>query len=94
MARRRKYPKPAEMTPEARQALMSFQDGRCAICRQPHKLVIDPDHRTSEVRGLLCSHCNTGLGFFEDDIRSLEAAVDYLIRPSITDLPKPKTALC
>jgi len=40
----------------------------CAICRQifsktPH---VDHDHETGEVRGLLCSRCNTRLGVLED----------------------------
>ncbi len=37
------------------------QRGKCAICfKQPKRLVVDHDHRTMQVRGLLCDGCNTG----------------------------------
>ena len=55
------------------------QSGRCAIClfpmRSPH---IDHDHTTGKVRGLLCSHCNRGLGAFYDSADSLLRAADYV----------------
>lgn len=45
--------------------LWHFQRGQCAICatafRTPHDANIDHDHATDEVRGLLCSSCNSGL---------------------------------
>jgi hypothetical protein len=31
------------------------------------------------VRGLLCNNCNLGLGYFKDNIKSLETAIQYLI---------------
>src|SRR5262245_7813007 len=38
------------------------QGNRCAICLKPpvegKRLYVDHDHDTSQVRGLLCSHCN------------------------------------
>ncbi|WP_086672189.1 endonuclease domain-containing protein [Streptomyces albovinaceus] len=37
--------------------LFELQDGRCACCNNsPH--VVDHDHRSGRVRGLLCSSCN------------------------------------
>lgn len=45
--------------------LLKSQDYRCAICERPAFLVVDHDHTTGRVRGLLCSPCNLGLGFYE-----------------------------
>lgn len=63
--------------------LYELQRGRCAICRTPHKarlapLVIDHDHATGCVRGLLCATCNTALGQFQDRVDVLRRAVEYL----------------
>lgn len=58
------------------------QDGRCAICRaEPppdRRLAIDHDHTTQRVRGLLCTRCNMGLGFFRDRPDLIDRALDYL----------------
>lgn len=61
-------------------AMYTAQRGRCAICdRSDVKLVVDHDHETNVVRGLLCSNCNTGLGFFQDDPDILDTARDYVL---------------
>lgn len=40
-----------------------FQDGRCAVCGSSSgPLVIDHDHDTGKVRGLLCRSCNVSEG--------------------------------
>jgi hypothetical protein len=50
----------------------------CPICGSEEPLVIDHDHSTSEVRGLICDSCNLGLGKFKDNIESLKNAIAYL----------------
>jgi len=58
------------------------QRGLCAIChRKPrgrHRLSIDHNHKTKQVRGLLCQTCNVGIGAFEEKAEWFLQAVDYL----------------
>ena len=65
--------------------LMAAQGGRCAICggTETHCSVgdffaVDHDHATGRVRGLLCGHCNRGLGMFRDEPRVCANAAMYL----------------
>jgi hypothetical protein len=86
--RRREYRKESlrhkyHITISFYEALFESQDGKCAICGlvpEPGKrrLAVDHDHETQYIRGLLCRHCNVGLGCFKDDIRLLQNAIDYL----------------
>lgn len=41
---------------------------------------VDHDHKTGEVRGLLCRNCNTMIGMAEENIGRLFAAANYLKR--------------
>lgn len=77
---KRKY----NLTIEQYNALLLKQDNKCAICFTDSpginimRFAVDHDHATSQVRGLLCSWCNTGLGQFKDNISLLENAIKYL----------------
>jgi len=42
------------------------------------RLVIDHSHQTNEVRGMLCSDCNSLLGFCKDNTTTLLRAIAYL----------------
>jgi hypothetical protein len=43
------------------------QSGLCAMCNKPMKdPVVDHDHETGKVRGLLHHRCNVGLPYIED----------------------------
>lgn len=62
---------------------LKAQNNRCAICGKHHKdekmsLAIDHKHGTGKIRGLLCHHCNKGLGMFGDSSNILERAARYL----------------
>ena len=67
---------------------LAEQNNLCAICKKEEvvldrmgdvrRLSVDHDHTTGEVRGLLCCHCNLGIGNFKDNIQFLKDAIDYL----------------
>jgi hypothetical protein len=65
--------------------LYSLQDGRCAIC-DAHRLELTKDfavdhcHTTGQIRELLCNACNTGIGYFDDDVDKMRKAVKYIIK--------------
>ena len=65
-------------------AIYKEQEGKCAICQidekdaPRQKLFVDHDHETGVVRGLLCHHCNSGLGHFMDNQDNLKRAQWYL----------------
>jgi len=50
----------------------------CPICGSEEPLVIDHDHSTGKVRGLICQPCNKALGFFRDNTQSMKNAIKYL----------------
>ena len=57
------------------------QNGLCKICLSDNggkTLHVDHCHSTGKVRGLLCSKCNTALGLFNDNIKTLSNAIIYL----------------
>lgn len=45
---------------------------------QLYALVMDHNHNSGKFRGMLCHHCNRGLGNFKDNINTLQAAIEYL----------------
>ncbi len=63
--------------------ILSKQDECCSICGKHQslfkkKLMVDHNHSTGQVRGLLCSKCNIGLGYVEESIQILENMIKYL----------------
>jgi hypothetical protein len=76
LRRRQKY----GLTRDDYLAMVENQAGLCAICNREFgdKLRVDHDHETKKLRGLLCSSCNAGLGYFQDKASVLEGAVCYL----------------
>lgn len=60
--------------------ILEGQSGKCAVCRRYAVLVVDHDHYTGAVRGLLCSRCNVSIGGLGDTAEALEIALAYLRR--------------
>lgn len=52
----------------------------CEICgkQDQRRLVIDHDHGTGKIRGLLCDLCNKGIGLLRDDKAVVQKAYNYL----------------
>jgi hypothetical protein len=60
------------------------QNGRCLICEEkPNKLVVDHDHKTGKVRGLLCNSCNLAIGYLKENKQHFMKAIEYLERDEI-----------
>lgn len=57
--------------------LFDEQNGKCKICGKKVKLVLDHNHKTNKVRGLICNHCNMALGIIENSL-FLNKALVYL----------------
>jgi hypothetical protein len=73
------------LTPDAFNAMVEAQGGKCAICQcEPRGagtmgvLRVDHDHETGMVRALLCHRCNAGLGMFSDEAARIFRAAMYL----------------
>jgi len=80
-------------TPAEIYKLYRHQNGRCAICdvkgdiqelgyKTKAPFMIDHDHDTLKIRGLLCHGCNTGLGLFRENRLFLREAIKYLSKHS------------
>jgi hypothetical protein len=69
---------------EVYQDLLKQSGGVCEICKEEctsgRALAVDHCHNSQEVRGLLCTNCNTALGSFKDDIDLMKKAIEYLER--------------
>tara|TARA_R110002020_G_C15987985_1_gene749071 strand:- start:36 stop:707 length:672 start_codon:yes stop_codon:yes gene_type:complete len=68
--------------------MLKEQNEVCYICKNKNtfkknkekesKLVIDHNHKTGKVRGLLCDPCNSSLGLLKEDINILRNCISYL----------------
>jgi len=70
---------------EAYNDLLLKQNNACALCgstdvrrKGNNRLIIDHNHATGEVRGLLCHPCNRILGMIKDSKEWALNAVEYL----------------
>ena len=82
--------KASKRTGYSRDVLIEFyniqfekQEGQCGICGKHQsefskRFDIDHNHKTNELRGLLCSNCNLGIGNLRDDAELCMKAYMYL----------------
>jgi hypothetical protein len=81
------------LTPEQYDAMLSSQNGVCAICFRPEtskrwtRLSVDHNHATKQLRGLLCHGCNKALGLLQESTARLNNAIEYLKKYSQGELP-------
>jgi hypothetical protein len=73
------------MGPEDYVRMGKRQNWRCLICQRSRDelqqdLVVDHDHATGRVRGLLCKACNQALGLLQDDVVRVGRVLSYLSR--------------
>ncbi len=76
---------------EQYQRLIDKQNNLCKLCNKTllkvrGKMlspVVDHDHATNEIRGILCCRCNVSVGALGDSIKSFERILKYLKREEI-----------
>jgi hypothetical protein len=75
------------LTWEQFNAMLVACDNKCQGCdtvfverSQRHGACVDHDHRTGQIRGLLCHRCNRSVGMLKDDPALLRRLADYLER--------------
>ena len=65
------------------------QNNLCAVCGNPEtavdkingnirSLALDHNHKTGEIRGLLCQNCNNAIGHLHEDLTLLDKIRNYL----------------
>lgn len=76
---KRKY----SITTDMYNEILNSQNNSCAICKihesnLNYPMFIDHCHSTGRFRGLLCRNCNSGIGYFKDNISVIENSISYL----------------
>lgn len=75
------------LTADQYNQLLRQQNWRCAVCDRPaetfkRNLAVDHNHKSGEIRGLLCGPCNRGVvKVVEDYSHLIDRAQEYLSRP-------------
>jgi hypothetical protein len=70
------------LTTEAYNAKLKKQKNLCAVCELPFKKTphIDHDHKTGQVRDLLCNDCNTALGLVHENLKTALGLIEYIVK--------------
>lgn len=83
IARNYKYKQNYGIDLEFYNKLFAEQNGCCAICKRHQsefkmRLCVDHNHKTGEIRGLLCHPCNHAIGLFKENPVTIQAAKEYV----------------
>lgn len=75
---------------EVYQEILEAQGNACGICRGDggtRGLVVDHEHVSGRVRGILCHPCNTALGLLNDSPQALRRAIVWLdpFKPNVAE---------
>lgn len=54
--------------------------GVCPVCGEEAELVVDHNHRTKIVRGMVCNKCNQAIGLMRDKSKLMRQAAEWLDR--------------
>lgn len=78
------------LTKERFHEMYEEQNQLCKVCRNPlpyEKIQVDHNHKTKQVRGLLCLPCNMFVGRVEKHPLLAHMALDYLLQTNSLTLP-------
>lgn len=71
-----------KITVEEYEQMLKNQNSVCWICQKKcetnYALAVDHDHKTGNIRGLLCKNCNTAIGMFKEDVDVIMRAIEYI----------------
>jgi hypothetical protein len=84
-SRKKLLGKKYSMTIEQHEALFASQGFACAACgssapNSKKGWSTDHCHTTGAVRGIVCHHCNIGIGHAKDSVETLQKWIAYLTR--------------
>ena len=65
-----------------------LRNNTCEVCGELCYGYKDHDHKTGKRRGILCSHCNTGIGMLKDNPEIIRRALEYLEKYKVPRFPR------
>lgn len=70
-------------------SIYNSQDGACASCLKKigidFNTVVDHNHETGHIRGIICRKCNSALGFLDDSVEKVKGLLMYLVKQEKTN---------
>lgn len=92
------------LTQQEFRKILALQEGKCAVCgtqssdverpgftrsgKKNKGLVVDHDHNTGAIRGLLCDRCNRAIGLLRESAMVLAKAAAYVEKMGLNYIPE------